>query len=42
MRADVTITNEPLTLEITKTDGYTGEGMSGVEFWMVTQCLFGA
>lgn len=32
VRADVTITNEPLTLEIAKTDGYTGEGMSGVEF----------
>lgn len=32
VRADVTITNEPLTLEITKTDGYTGEGMSGVGF----------
>ena len=32
VRADVTITNEPLTLEITKADGYTGEGMSGVEF----------
>ena len=32
VQADVTITNEPLTLEITKTDGYTGEGMSGVGF----------
>ena len=32
VRADVTITNEPLTLEITKVDGYTGEGMSGVGF----------
>lgn len=32
VRADVTITNEPLTLEITKADGYTGEGMSDVGF----------
>ena len=32
VRADVTITNEPLTLEIAKVDGYTDEGMSGVGF----------
>ena len=32
VKADVTITNEPLTLEITKTDGYTGEAMLGVGF----------
>lgn len=37
VRADVTITNEPLTLEITKTDGYTGEGMSGVGFVLVDE-----
>ena len=30
--ADITITNEPLTLEITKTDSYTGEALSGVGF----------
>lgn len=32
VKADITIINEPLTLEITKTDGYIGEGMSGVAF----------
>lgn len=32
VKADITITNEPLTLELTKTDGYTGEALSGVRF----------
>lgn len=32
VQADVTITNEPLTLELTKTDDYTGEALVGVRF----------
>lgn len=30
--ADITITNEPLTLELTKVDGYTGDPLPGVRF----------
>ena len=32
VKADITITNEPLTLELIKTDGYTGEAIPGVRF----------
>lgn len=32
VKADITITNEPLTLELTKTDGYTGAALPGVRF----------
>ena len=30
--ADITTTNEPLTLELTKVDGYTGDPLPGVRF----------
>lgn len=32
VKADITITNEPLTLEVLKTDSYTGEALPGVKF----------